>query len=178
LSLPDLKTIGSISGPVLGLIGIGISVWTRIDQKREGKRRESIARPYFAARYGAPGFEGWCKLDIALVNPSNQSFRMFRVTLVKRAKGKLIGNSAPSAADFSGGGVRSAPVEWRVNARDEPTGQSLVSTTSIFYRPSKTRGVIALRIDAQEISALRERFTMRAHARPAEMKQELRFPNR
>ena len=168
--MPDLTTIGVITGIVAGIGGLALGIWNRIEQWRESRTRHNARNPHFAASVSHPDNEGWRPIHFTFHNPAELSFNVESIE-VTTAVVHLAPVLEPGVGPGPYGGIGTAPntslagqvisVAWTIDSGANP---SLSPSHRIFCRPTSIPISFSIRVTAREISASRRKFHMQADA--------------
>ena len=85
--LVNITPIGVVVGMVTGIAGLVLSIWTRMDQRREAKERQRD--PYFTLFLGPPSDDGWRIAKLIFHNPADTGFEMMTVRAMQPASAIL-----------------------------------------------------------------------------------------
>jgi hypothetical protein len=144
--------VASIVAVVTGLSGLGLSIWTRIDQRRDLRTRQAARAPYGRGVFvrGSERDE-WCDLTIVFHSPSGVGFIADRIEVLRPKKARVRWKVFPSPDKFNTG--RKIAVKWTVHP-DTAKGQA-----SLWCDPAGAEGM-EMRVYAKEISALEAPITI------------------
>jgi hypothetical protein len=169
--MPDLTTIGVITGIVAGIGGLALGIWNRVEQWREYRARRNARKPHFEL-HASPhaNNEGWRPLQFIFYNPAELSFNVESIEVTTAAV-KIAPVLAPGFGQVPYGGMGIAPdtsltgqtvsVAWTVESGTSPSRSPL---HRIFWHPESTPISFSIRVTAREISASRQKIHMQANA--------------
>ena len=139
--MPDLTTIGVITGIVAGIGALALGIWNRIEQWRESRTRHNARKPHFAASVSHPDNEGWRPIHFTFHNPAELSFNVEFIE-VTTAVVHLAPVLEPGVGPGPYGGIGTAPntslagqvisVAWTIDSGANP---SRSPSHRIFCRP-------------------------------------------
>jgi len=159
--MPYLTIISIVVAIVVGIGGLVLGIWNRVEQWRE----KQVRKPHFTADVGPPDSDGWRPLKLIVHNPGECAFR---VETIKIARGSLAPVLEPGPGVAPYGGVGTTPNKslagQTISALWTIDRGHTVSRT-IFCKPASDPLAFSIRVTAREISATRRRFHMQADNR-------------
>ena len=168
--MPDLTTIGAITGILAGIGGLVLGVWNRFEQWRESRARRDAHKPHFTASVGPPDNEGWRPMQLGFYNPAELPFDVESIKVTSSAV-KLAPVLEPGVGLAPYGGVGIAPnksvagqtvyVAWMIESFGVP---NRTTSRKIFCRSMSSPISFSIHTTAREVSASRRKFRMQADA--------------
>src|SRR5215212_11144370 len=149
---------------VTGIAGLVISIWTRMDQRREAKERQRD--PYFTLFLGPPSDDGWRIAKLIFHNPADTGFEMMTVRAMQPASAILSPRSranGPLVERNEAMFGRALDIDWQVEVPRDLT--KAAAQASLFCKLPEPASRLSIRIRARMISATRREFTMQADAK-------------
>ena len=169
--MPDLTTIGVVTGIVAGVGGLALGIWNRIELWREHRTRRLARRPHFDVQANPHADnEGWRPLQFAFYNPAELSFNVESIQVTTGVV-QLAPVLAPGVGPGPYSGIGTAPdasragqavsVAWTI---ESGANGSRSPSHRIFFRSTPMPISLSIRVTAREISARRGKFQMQADA--------------
>jgi hypothetical protein len=169
-ALPDLTTIGVITGIVVGVGGLALGIWNRIEQWREYRTQRNLRKPHFTANISHPDNDGWRPLQLTFYNPAEFPFSVDSIKVTTAAV-KIAPVLEPRHGPVPYGGIGTAPnkllagqtvyVAWTIESFSDPNRSA---SHTIFCKPASDLTSFLIRVTASERSASRRKFHMHADA--------------
>lgn len=119
--------IWQIVSGLVGLSGLALGIWNRVEQWRESKRKRAENLPVFTAVLDHREVDGWRTLRLAILNPGNANFVMTRVDVISPRDCWIAPRVEVVGEDPE---LQSMNVEWRVYAQSKLSAHEVVSSTT------------------------------------------------